>query len=179
MVDRTVCHQDADGDLVPGRGPRGAHRLWPYTQNWRYLVRRREEALVDPVNLVIVGATPGDVLGALLGSGWAIPSEGALQRTWIDGLPRRMAGHAALGGRERRYHLRVWSFGSGSVAAAHHELMDAEGRHRVTSWDAARDRAAADLERAGLARVGETAVITKPNLRGRASDGRAWRLRAR
>ena len=44
-----------------------------------------------------------------------------------------MAGHAALGGRERRYHLRVWSFGSGSVAAAHHELMDAEGRHLVTS----------------------------------------------
>jgi hypothetical protein len=175
-VTRDLWHLTPDGDLAPGRGPAGATRLWPYTQGRRTLLRRRDEALVDPLNLIVLGAPPADVAARLVPEGWATPSDGAVHRLWIDGRPRRMRGHLALGTRAERVHVRLWDVPRGTLAAAHHERLDERDRHVVLSWDDARARLAADLETAGFARIAPTGVVTLPALRGVASDGRAWRL---
>jgi hypothetical protein len=176
-VTRELCHLTRDGDLIPGPGPDDGHRLWPYTQNWRYPWRRLDEAYVDPVNLYVIGAGPDAVMSALASAGWARPEDGAVQRTWIDGRLRRMADHSALGPRERRFHVRLWPFGRGTIGAAHHERLDErEDTHRVMSWDRARAQVVDDLEAAGLARLAPSAVVAKPGVRGLDGDGRVWRL---
>jgi hypothetical protein len=73
-------------------------------------------------------------------------------------------------------HLRLWEIARGTLGACHHEVLGPRDDHLVTSWDAARARAAGDLEEAGFARIAPTTVATLPGLRGVASDGRAWRL---
>ena len=175
-VSRRLCHLTADGDLVPGPGPAETTRLWPYTQSWRTLLRRNDEALVDPVNLVLLGAGPEGVMGALAGEGWARPRDGAVHRIWLNGRPRRMSDHLALGTRAARVHVRLWAAAGRTLAAAHQEVLDGRDRHVVTSWDAARAAVAEALSRAGFARLAPTGVITRPGLRGAPSDGRAWRL---
>ena len=141
---------------------------------------RRGHAFVDPVNLLVLDAGPGEVLGRLLAAGWRVPTEGGLHVILLGGwLPRPMAGHLERGDAEERDHLRAWAFGPHTVAAAHHEVRGPGGRgHRVTSWDAARAQAGDDLAAGGLRRLPPSQVITAPDLRGCASDGRAWRLRA-
>jgi hypothetical protein len=178
MVARDLVHVTADGDLRPGAGPRGAHRLWPYTQGWRWLRRRREEHLVDPVNLYIVGGDVPAVLAALAGAGWTPEPDGGRQRTWLDGRLRMMRSHAALGPPELRHHVRLWPFAGGVVAAAHHERLDDQGHHQVLSWDAARARVADDLCARGYERLAPSPVVTRPDVRGLPSDGRVWRLAA-
>ncbi len=175
-VSRALCHLTADGDLVPGPGPQGATRLWPYSQSWRTVLRRRDESLVDPVNLILLRAAPEAVVAALAARGWERPGDGALHRVWLDGRPRRMSDHTSLGSREARMHLRLWRVDGATVGAAHQEVLGARGRHLVTSWDAARASVAAALEDAGFARLAPTGVVTRPALRGVPHDGRAWRL---
>jgi hypothetical protein len=177
-VSRALCHITGDGDLVPGRGPEGATLLWPYSQSWRTLLRRRDEALVDPVNLFVLGADPEAVMAALAARGWARPADGALHRLWLDGRPRRMSDHAALGDRAARVHLRLWGVARGTLGAAHQEVLDERNRHVVTSWDAARAAAADALGGAGFAPLAPTGVVTRPDVRGVPGDGRAWRLLA-
>jgi hypothetical protein len=176
-VPAAVVHLDAAGDLRHGRGPRRAGVLWPYTQGWREPLRR-EAALVDPVNLLVLNARPERVGALLERRGWRVPTEGGLQVIWVGGwLPRAMAAHLERGGAEERDHVRLWRFGPHTVAGAHHEVRGPGGRgHAVTSWNAARDQAAADLAAAGLVPLPASAPITPPDLRGRPSDGRAARL---
>jgi len=175
-VSRRLYHLTADGDLVAGPGPAETTRLWPYTQSWRTLFRRRDEALVDPVNLVLLGAPPEGVVAALADRGWERPRDGAVHRIWLNGRARRMSDHVALGTRAARVHLRIWAVAGRTLGAAHQEVLDERERHVVTSWDAARAAVAEALARAGFARLAPTGVITRPGLRGVAHDGRAWRL---
>lgn len=168
------------GSLRPGRGGRGAPRLWPYTVHWRR-PWRRGPADVDPVNLLVLHATPAQVIDRLRGQGWREPTEGGVHLIWVGGWwPRLMAGHLEWGDAGERDHLRLWRLGHHTVGGAHHEVRGAGGRgHRVTSWDAARERAAFDLAATGLRALAPSAVLTPPDLRGRPSDGRVARLSPR
>lgn len=151
--------------------------MWPYTLGWRRPLSRRA-AHVDPVNLLVLGAGPDEVLRRLRDRGWRDPVEGGVHLVWVGGWwPRLMAGHLERGDAQERDHLRVWRFGPHTLGGAHHEVRGADGRgHVVTDWDAARDRAAADLAAAGLRALTPSPVLTPPDLRGRPSDGRVARL---
>ncbi len=175
-ITRDLVHLDGDGALHSGAGPRGAPAFWPYTQGWRHLRRRTEEALVDPVNLLVL-ASLAAVERALARASWELdPKEGGVHCLWGRRLPRRMASHAALGPPEERDHVRLWSLGGATVAAAHREVRAEGGGHRVTSWDEARAAVADALRAAGLERATDAPVVTLPGVRGCASDGRIWRL---
>lgn len=175
-VSRDLVHLDAEGGLRPSGGPRGARTFWPYTQSWRHMRRRTEEALVDPVNLLVL-APLGVVEDALVAASWEIdPAEGGVHYLWGRHLPRRMASHAALGPPEERDHVRLWPMGDATVVAAHHEVRAEGGGHRVTSWDAARAVVAEAVVAAGMARADDAPMLTLPGVRGCASDGRIWRF---
>jgi hypothetical protein len=170
-----LIHLTPDGDLVPGVAA-GHTRLWPFTQSWRFAWRSRDPGRLDPVNLLVLQAPPDVVRDALTARGWRRPDDGATHRTWVDGTFRRMHDHVALGDRAERVHVRLFSLASGTLIAAHHEVANDRGAHRVTSWDRARAETAAALESAGFARLSPTGPITPPDLRGVPSDGRAWRF---
>lgn len=178
-VPAALVHLDPAGHLRPGRGPRGAGVVWPFTQGWRDLCRRGPHA-VDPLNLLVLNAGPAEVRARLAGRGWRMPEEGGIHLIWVGGwLPRLMATHLERGDAEERDHVRLWRFGPHTLAGAHHEVRGADGRgHVVTSWDAARDQAARDLAASGLCALPPGAPITPPDLRGLPSDGRAARLAA-
>lgn len=171
----TIVHLTPDGDLVPGMG-QGAVRLWPFTQSRRLLRRAAAPRLLDPVNLLVLGARPDAVRQMLEGQGWARPDDGATHRTWIEGRFLLMSDHIALGTRAERVHARIFRLNEATLIAAHHEVEDGRGRHHVTSWDRARATTAAALQAAGATRIAPTGVITPVDLRGVQSDGRAWRL---
>lgn len=170
-----LVHLTTDGDLVAG-ATRGHTRLWPFTQSWRFPWRSRNPNWMDPVNLLVLRTPPETVCEALAGEGWARPDDGATHRTWVDGTFRRMHDHVALGERAERVHVRLFSLAGGTLMAAHHEVANDRGAHRVTSWDRARAETAAALESAGFTRLAPTGPVTPPDLRGVPSDGRVWRL---
>lgn len=170
-----LVHLTPDGDLVAGAVP-GRTRLWPFTQSWRFPWRSRNPNWMDPINLVVLRASPDAVLGSLVGEGWCRPDDGATHRTWVNGTFRRMHDHVALGERAERVHVRLFRLAGGTLIAAHHEVTSERGAHRVTSWDRARADTAAALESAGYVLLSPTGPITPPDLRGVPSDGRAWRL---
>ena len=170
-----LVHLTPDGDLVPGAVP-GSSRVWPFTQSWRFLWRSRNPSWLDPINLLVLRATPESVRDALMGVGWSRPDDGATHRTWVNGTFRRMRDHIALGERAERIHVRLFALGDGTLIAAHHEVANGRGAHRVTSWDRARGETADALEATGFARIAPTGPITPADLRGVPSDGRAWRL---
>lgn len=171
----TVAHVTPDGDLVAGTTP-GGTRLWPFTQSRRRLWRSTRPGHLDPVNLLILRADPAAVVAALRDSGWTRPDDGATHRTWVNGTFRSMADHVALGDRAERSHARVFRLGDATLVAAHHEIADHRGRHLILSWDRARAAVAAALQSAGYTRIGDTAVITPPDLRDAPGDGRVWRM---
>jgi len=193
---RQDCHLTPDGDWAPGAGPRGAVRIWPYTQHWKYPVRVSEPGLLDPVNAFVVGAPPARVIADLARVGWARPADGGIHRLWIRGWPRRMFDHVAIGTRERRVHARLWPVGGGAVVATHDERLDiskgksaqpfppsagvpadiGSGRHVVLSWDSARERLASALQELGYLALSPSAVVAEPGLRGVPGDGRIWRF---
>jgi hypothetical protein len=171
----TIVHLTPDGDLVPGEVP-GAVRLWPFTQSRRFLWRCQTPKRLDPVNVLVLERSPAAVLQMLTRQGWERPGDGATHRIWVDGRFVRMFDHTALGDRAERVHVRLFPLADATLVAAHHEVADDRGHHHVTSWDRARQVAADALEVAGAARTTPTGVVTPPNLRGVASDGRIWRL---
>jgi hypothetical protein len=176
-IPRDLCHLTPDGDWVPGSGPRGATRIWPYTQHWRWPVRTRDPLRADPVNLFVIGTDHVRMMRDLAPRGWSRPGDGGVHRLWIDRRLRVMSDHVALGGRERRLHARLWSIPAGCLVAAHEEYLDERrDAHVVTSWDAARERIVADLCAAGYARLAPSAIVARPALRGVPGDGRIWRL---
>ncbi len=170
-----IVHLTPDGDLVPIATP-GIVRLWPFTQHRRLPRRSRDPARLDPINLLVLGAAPAVVIARLAERGWHRPDDGATHRTWIDGRFVTMSDHIALGDRAERVHLRVFAFAGATLIGAHHEHADPRGRHRVTSWDRARQAVADALESAGMARSAPTGIVTPPDFRGVPSDGRVWRL---
>ena len=170
-----LVHLTPDGDLAAGVVP-GHPRLWPFTQSWRFLWRSRNPSWLDPINLLVLRATPDTVRDALIAGGWHRPDDGATHRTWVNGTFRRMRDHAALGERAERIHVRLFALGDSTLIAAHHEVTNGRGTHRVTSWDRARGGTTATLEAAGFVRIAPTGPITPTDLRGVPSDGRAWRL---
>jgi hypothetical protein len=178
MLPCALCHLRPDGALSPGSGPPGAHRVWPYTQDRRLPVRVGWEALLDPVNAVLLDASPAQVMAALAARGWCVPSTGQVHRTWLDGRLVLMDAHAALGPHEQRVHARLWALGPVTLAAAHHERCAAHGLHRVISWDAARAQLLADLVLAGWTVEGPGEQIARPRMRDLPGDGRAWGIRA-
>lgn len=162
-----------DGDLV-GRGTAPPH-VWPYTQaRWR-LRRARDPELLDPINGLVLRIDPGRLITDLGVQGWYRPSDGATHRTWVDGSPRRMFDHTALGDRQERVHVRVFAFHGHTLFAAHHEVMDERGRHRVISWDAAREAVGRALEQAGYVSLAPTGQVVTPGIRDVPGDGRVWR----
>lgn len=167
-------HLTADGDVVGGQHD-GAPSLWPFTQSRRRLRRSVRPAHLDPINGLVLRASPAQVVAALGGQGWARPADGAVHRTWLDGRPRRMDDHIALGDRAERVHVRLFAVGEHTLLAAHHEVMDDRGRHVVTSWDRARAVLGDALEAAGYAPLSPSAVVISPGLRDVAGDGRVWR----
>jgi len=171
----TLVHLTPDGDLVPGATP-GAVRLWPFTQSRRFLWRSRNPRWLDPINLLALRTAPAAVVEMLARQGWQRPDDGATHRTWIDGAFVTMTDHTALGDRSERVHIRLFAFGDATLVAAHHEVAKNGGHHHVTSWDRARQVTADALDAAGATRIAPTGVLTPPDLRGAASDGRVWRL---
>jgi hypothetical protein len=178
MLRRALCHLRPDGALAPGPGSPDAPRLWPYTQDRRWPVRVGREAFLDPINAVLLDASPARVMAGLAGRGWCVPSTGQVHRTWLDGRLVEMDAHTALGTHEERVHVRLWALGPVTLAAAHHERRAALGLHRVISWDAARAQLLADLVLAGWAVAGPAEQIVRPGMRGLPGDGRAWGIRA-
>ncbi len=172
-----VAHLTPEGDLHPDREA-GGTRIWPFTQAWWRPRRSSDPRLIDPVNLLILGAAPLEVWEALREQGWARPGDGAVHRTWIDGRARRMIDHIALGDRAERDHVRLFRLGGHTLAAAHHEVAGADGHHRVTSWNRARDEVIRALTRAAYVPLTPSAVIAAVDLRGAPGDGRAWRVAA-
>jgi hypothetical protein len=116
-------------------------------------------------------------MAALGAQGWRRPDDGAVHVLWIGHRRRRMSDHTALGTRAARVHVRLWAVPAGTVAAAHDETLAGE-RHVVRSWDGARAAVAEALAAAGWRALEPSPEITKPDLRGLPSDGRAWRLAA-
>jgi hypothetical protein len=171
----TVVHLTTDGDLVPGVAP-GTPQLWPYTQSRRFLWRSRNPKWLDPINLLVLGTTPETIVEILAHQGWQRPDDGATHRTWIDGAFVTMTDHTMLGDRSERVHIRLFPFADATLVAAHHEVANARGHHRVTSWNRARETVAEALVTAGVNRMEPTGVITPTDLRAVTSDGRAWRL---
>ena len=178
-VERALCHLTKDGSLEPGTGPRGSIRIWPYTQGWKWQRRRFEEHLLDPVNVVVVGQSPRQVMAALAGEGWELPSSGGIHRLWVNRILRPMRTHATLGSYDERTHVRLWNVGGHTVAAAHHEYADDRRHHIVTTWDGARGRVAAALTAAGYESNGLGDIVTLPGIRGLANDGRVLTLSSR
>jgi hypothetical protein len=170
-----LAHLTPDGDLVRGEAP-GHARIWPFTQSWRFPWRSRNPNWLDPINVLVLRASPEAVRDALARDGWRRPDDGATHRTWVNGTFRRMHDHVALGERAERVHVRLFTLAGGTLIAAHHEISNDRGAHRVTSWDRARAETAAALESAGFMRLSPTGPITPQDLRGVPSDGRAWRL---
>lgn len=161
----------ADGAVRPG-----ARGLWPYTQHRRWLVRCRAPMRVDPMNLMVVGAAPDDVLATLASAGWARPDDGAVHRTWFDGRFVRMRDHTALGTRQERIHVRLFAIAGHTLAAAHHEVADERGHHIVTSWDRARAGVCEALVAGGWRLLEPSAPVASVDVRGVDGDGRLWRL---
>jgi len=126
---------------------------------------------------VLLGAAPSEAMAALEAQGWRRPDDGAVHVLWIGRRRRRMSDHTALGTREARVHVRLWAVPAGTLAAAHDEVLSGS-MHVVRSWDAARAAVADALGAAGWERLEPSPPVTKPGLRGLASDGRAWRLGA-
>ncbi len=164
----------ADGDVVADAGA-DAPVLWPFTQHRRRLRRAMRPELLDPINGLVLRATPARVIEVLRGQGWERPSDGATHRTWLDGRPLRMSDHLALGTREERVHVRLFPAGEHTLLAAHHEVMNERGRHIVTSWDRARETLGASLEAGGFAPLAPSGVVTVAGMRDVAGDGRIWR----
>lgn len=175
-VSRALCHITKEGRLEGGLIPRRAARIWPYTQGWKWQTRRTEEHLLDPVNLVVAGHSPRQVIAALMREGWTVPSSGGIHRLWVNRLLRPMRTHATFGGYDERTHIRLWGVAGHTIAAAHHEYANDHGSHIVTTWDGARDRVAEALIAAGYESLGLGEVVTLPGIRGLANDGRVLTL---
>ena len=171
----TLVHLTPDGDLAPGAVP-GTVRLWPFTQSRRFPWRSRNPIWLDPINLLVLCTSPATVVRMLAEQGWQRPDDGATHRTWIDGALVTMSDHTALGDRAERVHVRLFLFADATLVAAHHEIADNGGRHRVTSWDRARQITAEALEAVGARRIAPTGDLTPRDLRGAPNDGRVWRL---
>lgn len=175
---RRVVRLAPDGRIGDQAPTRGVVLLWPYTQDRRSPLRLSLQRLLDPVNLVVAGATPDDVALALGLAGWRRPRVARPHCTWINGHLIEMDRDAILGDEGTRFHLRLWRIGRCTLGAAHHEIPGRRVRHVVTGWDDARARVAEDLARAGYAPLGPSPRIAPPDHRGLESDGRAWRLAA-
>jgi hypothetical protein len=174
-VTRSICHLTPEGRIENGAGPRRSVLVWPYTQGWKWQTRRCEEHLLDPVNLVIAGATPSQVMTALQTQGWAVPDAGGLHRLWVNRLLRPMRTHATHGTYEERTHVRLWSVRGHTIAAAHHEFAEGRG-HMVTTWNGARAAVGDALQSAGFVSRGLGEVVTLPDIRGLPNDGRVLTL---
>ena len=175
MPRTTLAHVTPDWDVAPGPGA-DATLLWPFTQHRRLRWRSTDPARLDPVNLLVLHARPGEVFDALANRGWARPDDGAGHRTWVDGRFVAMDDHIALGERSERVHVRLFALDGATLAAAHHEVSDPRGRHIVTSWDRARAATVSALASAGYSQIAPSAVVAPPDLRGAKGDGRVWRL---
>jgi len=154
----------------------GTH-VWPFTQARRRPRRAMQPALLDPVNLLVVGCEPTRVAEALATRGWCRPDDGAVHVIWSGGRRLRMSDHTALGSRSERVHLRLFAVAGHTVAAAHHEVADARGHHVVTSWDRARAAAVDALVAVGFVQLPSSAELVPVDLRGVDGDGRIWRVR--
>lgn len=175
---RAVLHLGADGDVRPSPCRPGGLAIWPFTQDRRAPFRLGLEMLLDPVNLIVAGTSPRQVIAALTAAGWRRPDVAGVHRTWIHGRLVLMDHDLILGTEEERFHVRIWRAGACTLAAAHYEVPGRRVRHVVTSWDGARARVASDLVDRGFDLLGATDVIVPRDLRGLPCDGRAFRLRA-
>lgn len=175
---RAVLDLGPDGDVRPSPGPPGGLAIWPYTQDRRAPFRLGLEMLLDPVNVIVAGAPPRQVIAALTAMGWRRPRVAGVHRTWIHGRLVLMDHDLILGTEEERFHVRVWRAGRCTLAAAHYEVPGRRVRHVVTSWDGARAKVACDLADSGFDLLGATEAIVPRDLRGLPCDGRAFRLRA-
>lgn len=154
----------------------GSGGLWPYTWG-RWRPRPAGASLLDPVNVLVVNTQPGDVHADLIRAGWARPDDGAVHVTRFNRHRVRMHDHAADGNRQERVHVRLFAIAGHTVLAAHHEVADERGHHRVTSWDRARDAVIGALETRGYVQLEPSAPLVACDVRGVAGDGRIWRLR--
>src|SRR6185295_12148346 len=127
---RERAHLTPSGDLLPGPGGPRDITIRPYTQHWRWPLPRRDERLIDPLNLLLLGTSPGEAMAALGAQGWRRPDDGAVHVLWIGHRRRRMSDHTALGTRAARVHVRLWAVPAGTLAAAHDETLAGE-RHVV------------------------------------------------
>ncbi|HRC08711.1 MAG TPA: hypothetical protein PLV41_10910 [Miltoncostaeales bacterium] len=152
-------------------------RVWPFTQSRRRPRRATSPALLDPVNLLIVGCDPDRVTDALATRGWRRPDDGAVHVIWSGGRRLLMSDHTALGNRAERVHVRLFAVAGHTVAAAHHEVADARGHHVVTSWDRARAAVANALVALGYVQLPSSAELLPIDLRGVDGDGHIWRIR--
>jgi hypothetical protein len=173
---RRLVHLMADGSLHDRRCAPDAIPFWPFTQDRRAPFRLRVERLLDPINLVVAGAGPAEVVDALGSAGWRRPRVASTHRTWIDGALVRMDADMILGDEQERFHVRVWRAGRCTLAAAHFEDGGLVLRHVVRSWDAARAQVARDLAGAGFVIAAASPPLGGPRHRELPTDGRLWRL---
>jgi hypothetical protein len=175
---RRVVHLAPDGTVLTGAPAPGAIPFWPFTQDRRAPFRLGLERLLDPINLVVAGAGPREVVAALAAAGWRRPRIASTHRTWIAGALVRMESDMILGDEGERFHVRVWGAGRCTLAAAHHESGGVVVRHVVRSWDAARAQVARDLAGEGFALAEASTPVGGPRHRELPTDGRLWRLAA-